>query len=178
MPESEEGGLPRCPVEITLRLIDSKWCVLILRELLYGTRRFGQIRSAVGPVSTKVLTDNLRAMERRGLLERTVFPEVPPHVEYSLTPVGLSLKPILLAMVEWGSAYRESHAGSRPFRCDSGEILLVAKQGGRFVARNEGGDVVASVRERDGLVSIDDATYAGLVDRDALVGVCRAMRAR
>lgn len=100
------GPLPVCPVEVTLMLIDDRWKVLILRELLYGTKRFGEIRKALGKVSTKVLTANLRAMEGDGLLTRRVYPEVPPRVEYTLTECGCSLRPILRAMEEWGAGYR------------------------------------------------------------------------
>ena len=91
--------LPRCPVEVTLTLIDDRWKVLIIRELLYGTRRFGELRKALGNISTKVLTSNLRSMEDDSLLTRQVYPEVPPKVEYTLTDLGYSLKPILLSMV-------------------------------------------------------------------------------
>lgn len=100
--------LPRCPVELTLTLIDDRWKVLILRELLDGTRRFGEIRKALGKVSTKVLTANLRAMEEDGLLTRRVYPEVPPKVEYTLTALGRSLQPILTAMADWGAQYRSA----------------------------------------------------------------------
>ena len=102
-------SLPRCPVEVTLSLISSRWVVLILRELIYGTRRFGQIRKALGGVSTKVLTQNLRTMEENGLLTRETFAEVPPRVEYTLTALGQSLRPVLLSMVEWGSQYARLH---------------------------------------------------------------------
>ena len=95
-------SLPRCPVEVTLSLISSRWVVLILRELIYGTRRFGQIRKALGGVSTKVLTQNLRTMEENGLLTRETFAEVPPRVEYTLTALGQSLRPVLLSMGECG----------------------------------------------------------------------------
>lgn len=100
-------SLPECPVEITLSLIENRWKVLILRELLNGTKRFGEIRKALGNISTKVLTANLRSMEQTGLLTRKVYSEVPPKVEYTLTELGYSLKPILFAMVEWGLNYKE-----------------------------------------------------------------------
>lgn len=103
---AEGKPLPHCPVEVTLTLIDDRWKVLILRELLDGTRRFGEIRKGLGKVSTKVLTANLRSMEEDGLLTRRVYPEVPPRVEYTLTELGDSLEPILTAMVEWGTNYR------------------------------------------------------------------------
>lgn len=100
--------LPVCPVETTLALIDDKWKVLILRDLLPGTKRFGELRRSIGSVSQKVLTAQLRSMESSGLVERTVYPEVPPHVEYSLTDLGRSLKPILDAMQAWGEGYQAS----------------------------------------------------------------------
>ena len=98
--------LPACPVETTLMLISDKWKVLILRDLLPGTKRFGELRRSVGGVSQKVLTAQLRQMEDSGLLTRTVYPEVPPRVEYTLTELGYSLKPILDAMRNWGEEYR------------------------------------------------------------------------
>lgn len=99
--------LPACPVETTLTLISSKWKVLILRDLMMGTRRFGELKKSLGQVSQKVLTAQLREMEEDGLLTRTVYPEVPPRVEYTLTDLGYSLKPILDAMWVWGEAYRQ-----------------------------------------------------------------------
>ena len=98
--------LPACPVETTLMLISDRWKVLIIRDLLTGTKRFGELKKSVGAISQKVLTSNLRSMEAAGLLTRKVYPEVPPRVEYSLTETGFSLKPILDAMVEWGTAYK------------------------------------------------------------------------
>lgn len=98
--------LPACPVETTLTLIGDKWKVLILRDLLTGTKRFGELKRSVGKVSQKVLTAQLRAMEESGLLTRTVYAEVPPRVEYSLTELGLSLRPILDAMQTWGEGYK------------------------------------------------------------------------
>ncbi len=99
--------LPACPVEITMGLIGEKWKVLIIRDLLTGTKRFGELRKSVTGITQKVLTNNLRQMEASGLVKRKVYPEVPPRVEYSLTETGLSLKPILDSMVTWGNAYRE-----------------------------------------------------------------------
>lgn len=98
--------LPACPVETTLTLIGDKWKVLILRDLLTGTKRFGELKRSVGKVSQKVLTAQLRAMEESGLLTRKVYAEVPPRVEYSLTALGLSLRPILDAMQTWGEGYK------------------------------------------------------------------------
>lgn len=98
--------LPACPVETTLTLIGSKWKVLILRDLLTGTKRFGVLKKSIGGVSQKVLTAQLRDMESSGLLTRTVYAEVPPRVEYTLTELGYSLKPILDAMWNWGEEYQ------------------------------------------------------------------------
>lgn len=102
--------LPACPVETTLMLISSRWAVLILRELLGGTKRFSELRRSIGHISQKVLTANLRAMEEKGLLTRTVYPEVPPRVEYTLTETGESLRPVLEAMADWGAAYQSAHS--------------------------------------------------------------------
>lgn len=96
---------PDCPVEMTLQLIGDRWKVLILRDLLSGTKRFGELKKSVGNISQKVLTSNLRAMEESGLLIRKVYAEVPPKVEYTLTDMGYSLKPILDSMFNWGSTY-------------------------------------------------------------------------
>lgn len=100
--------LPACPVETTLTLIGDKWKVLILRDLLTGTKRFGELKKSIGSVSQKVLTAQLRAMEENGLLTRTVYAEVPPRVEYTLTDLGKSLEPILEAMRNWGEEYKAS----------------------------------------------------------------------
>lgn len=101
-----ERELPACPVETTLLMISDKWKVLILRDLLDGTKRFSELRRSVGNVSQKVLTANLRQMERDGLVHREVYPEVPPRVEYSLTETGVSLKPVIKAMKDWGFHYK------------------------------------------------------------------------
>ena len=98
--------LHACPVETTLTLIGNKWKVLILRELLPGTKRFGELKKSIGSVSQKVLTALLRDMEGNGLLSRKVYAEVPPRVEYTLTDLGYSLKPILDAMWNWGEEYK------------------------------------------------------------------------
>lgn len=99
--------LPACPVETTLTLIGDKWKVLILRDLLPGTKRFGELKKSIGNISQKVLTAQLRAMEENGLVNRKVYAEVPPRVEYSLTELGRSLKPILDALWNWGAEYKE-----------------------------------------------------------------------
>lgn len=103
--------LPACPVETTLMLISDRWKVLILRDLMEGTMRFGELKKSIGSISQKVLTSNLRSMEESGLLTRKVFPEVPPRVEYTLTETGRSLKPILDAMKEWGTDYKKQMEG-------------------------------------------------------------------
>ena len=98
--------LPACPVETTLSLISNRWKVLIIRDLLDGSKRFGELKKSMGTISQKVLTANLREMEADNLITRKVYAEVPPQVEYSLTETGYSLKPILDAMYEWGSNYK------------------------------------------------------------------------
>ena len=98
--------LPACPVETTLMLIGDKWKVLILRDLMDGTKRFGELKKSIGTVSQKVLTAQLRDMEEKGLLTRKVYAEVPPRVEYTLTETGYSLKPVLDAMWAWGLDYK------------------------------------------------------------------------
>lgn len=103
----EMNKIPECPVEMTLQLIGDKWKVLIIRDLLGGTKRFNELMRSVGGISQKVLTSNLRSLEASGLVNRKVYPEVPPKVEYSLTETGLSLKPILDSMTEWGLAYKK-----------------------------------------------------------------------
>lgn len=100
--------LPACPVETTLTLIGDKWKLLILRDLFPGTKRFGELKKSIGSVSQKVLTAKLRDMEKSGLVNRTVYAEVPPRVEYSLTDLGRSLKPILDALWNWGEEYKAS----------------------------------------------------------------------
>ena len=102
--------LPVCPVETTLMLIGDKWKVLILRDLMGGTKRFGELKKSIGHVTQKVLTAQLRDMEEKGLLTRKVYAEVPPRVEYTLTEIGYSLKPILDSMVVWGTSYKEKAA--------------------------------------------------------------------
>ena len=102
--------LPACPVETTLTLISDKWKVLILRDLLTGAKRFGQLKKSLDGVSQKVLTAQLRQMEQNGLLTRTAYPEAPPRVEYALTELGYSLKPVLDAMADWGAAYKAQNA--------------------------------------------------------------------
>ena len=98
--------LPACPVELTLLLISNKWKVLIIRDLLDGTKRFSELKKSINNISQKVLTSNLREMEENELLTRKVYPEVPPRVEYTLTDIGYSLKPLLNNIDKWGTWYR------------------------------------------------------------------------
>ena len=98
--------LPACPVETTLMIIGDKWKVLILRDLMDGTMRFGELKKSIGSVSQKVLTAQLRDMEEKKLVVRKIYAEVPPRVEYTLTETGYSLKPILDAMSRWGEEYK------------------------------------------------------------------------
>ena len=101
--------LPACPVETTLTLISDKWKVLILRDLMGGTMRFGELKKSIGHVTQKVLTAQLRQMEASGLLTRTVYAEVPPRVEYTLTELGYSLKPVMDALSRWGEGYQKQY---------------------------------------------------------------------
>ena len=112
MEQERMQELPACPVETTLTLISDKWKVLILRDLLQGTKRFGELKKSIGHVTQKVLTAQLREMEASGLLTRKVYAEVPPRVEYTLTELGYSLKPILDAMWSWGEAYKSSRGAA------------------------------------------------------------------
>lgn len=98
--------LPACPVETTLTLIGDKWKVLILRDLMDGTKRFGELRKSLSGVSQKVLTAQLRDMESSGLVNRKVYAEVPPKVEYSLTALGDSLRPVIDVLRTWGEGYK------------------------------------------------------------------------
>lgn len=99
--------MPECPVAITVTLIGSKWKLLIIRDLLARPWRFNELRRDLGGVSQKVLTDSLRSMEEDGIITRTVYPEVPPRVEYALSELGETLRPILNAMEAWGNSYKE-----------------------------------------------------------------------
>lgn len=99
--------LPACPVATTVQLIGSKWKLLILRNLFMRPWRFNELRKDLEGISQKVLTDSLRAMEEDGIITRTVYAEVPPRVEYALSPLGESMKPILDAMEQWGTEYKK-----------------------------------------------------------------------
>lgn len=98
--------LPACPVATTVQLIGSKWKILIMRNLLSRPWRFNELRKDLEGISQKVLTDSLRSMEEDGIITRTVYPEVPPRVEYALSELGESMRPILDAMEQWGTAYK------------------------------------------------------------------------
>ncbi len=101
--------IPACPVATTVALIGSKWKLLIIRNLLARPWRFNELKKDLEGISQKVLTDSLRSMEADGIITRTVYPEVPPRVEYALTELGESLKPILDSMRAWGEAYKAKH---------------------------------------------------------------------
>lgn len=103
--DDSKSTMPVCPVELTLSLIGSKWKVLIVRELMGGSRRFGEIKKSMNSISQKVLTTHLREMETSGLLTRKIYAEVPPRVEYTLTSIGYSLKPVLDSLASWGIDY-------------------------------------------------------------------------
>ena len=100
--------LPACPVATTVSLIGSKWKLLILRNLRIRSWRFNELKQDLDGISQKVLTDSLRSMEEDGIITRTVYAEVPPRVEYALSDLGESMRPIITAMAEWGTAYKES----------------------------------------------------------------------
>jgi DNA-binding HxlR family transcriptional regulator len=99
--------LPDCPVATTVQLIGSKWKLLILRNLLARPWRFNELRKSLDGISQKVLTDSLRSMEEDGIITRTVYPEVPPRVEYALSGLGESMRPIITAMEEFGVDYKK-----------------------------------------------------------------------
>ncbi len=110
--EIKKPDLPTCPVETTLFFLSTKWSALILRDLMDGPRRFNELRRSIGHISQKVLTSNLRQMEKHGLLTRTAYAEVPPRVEYELTELGASLKPVLDTLRWWGEIYSASASGT------------------------------------------------------------------
>ena len=102
-----KAELPECPVATTLQLIGNKWEILILRNLMVRPWRFNEMLRSIPGISQKVLTDNLRALESDGIITRTVFPEVPPRVEYALSGLGESMRPIIKAMETWGTGYQQ-----------------------------------------------------------------------
>lgn len=103
-----KNELPACPVATMVELIGNKWKLLILRNLLAETQRFGVLKSSLEGISQKVLTDNLRQLESDGLIIRTVYPEIPPKVEYSLSELGDSLRPLFKSIEDWGITYKET----------------------------------------------------------------------
>lgn len=102
--------MPACPVATTVQLIGSKWKLLIMRNLLKRPWRFNELRRDLDGISQKVLTDSLRSMEEDGIITRTVYPEVPPRVEYALSDLGESMRSIIQAMEQWGTEYKKNHA--------------------------------------------------------------------
>ena len=106
--------MPFCPVATTVQLIGSKWKLLIMRNLLVRPWRFNELWRDLAGISQKVLTDSLRSMERDGLITRTVYPEVPPRVEYALSPLGQSMRPIFNSMERWGLDYKEKTQKTNP----------------------------------------------------------------
>lgn len=99
--------LPPCPVATTLMLIGNKWKIFIIQQLMDRPFRFSELRRAIPGISEKVLTDNLRAMEKDGLITRTVFPKVPPRTEYALSELGNTMRPIIESMATWGTGYQQ-----------------------------------------------------------------------
>lgn len=99
--------LPECPVETTAKIIGSKWKLMILRDLLGGTKRYNELRKSIPEISQKVLTENLKAMEKDSLVIRKAYAEVPPRVEYSLSELGVGMQPLVIAMAEWGTVYQK-----------------------------------------------------------------------
>ena len=104
----EKNNLPSCPVEVTLQLIGNHWQVLILSDLFAGSKRFSQLNTSLGNISQKVLTENLRELEKNQIINRKVYSEIPPKVEYSLTHLGKTLKPIIDSMYIWGEKYKNN----------------------------------------------------------------------
>ena len=121
---------PKCPAETTLQVIGGRWKILILYHLFQDIQRFSELQRAIGGITQKVLTQQLREMERDGLVHREVYPQVPPKVEYSLTPVGESLKPVIAAMCEWGMKFRDGKL--EPETLEAYVADLATKQDGRL----------------------------------------------
>lgn len=111
-----------CDVAQTITLIGGKWKSIIIFYLLGGTLRFGQVQRKLPGITQRMLTLQLRELEADGIVQRTVYPEVPPRVEYSLTPLGQSLRPVIMSMKKWGSQYRISTVASEQTRCSAGEV--------------------------------------------------------
>lgn len=100
-------GQKGCPIEAAVNILEGKWTLLILRELFTGTKRFGQLRSALSGVSPKTLSERLRILEQQGIVERKIYPEIPPRVEYSLTELGQTLSPIIGSLKDWGTQWAD-----------------------------------------------------------------------
>jgi DNA-binding HxlR family transcriptional regulator len=120
-----------CPIETTLEVLGGKWKGMVLHRLIFGTLRFNELRRSLPHVTQRMLTRQLRELERDGVIHRRVYAEVPPRVEYSLSEFGLSLKPILLMMGDWGAAYQDKVRKmkmSAPAPGTSGRLTTVASQ--------------------------------------------------
>lgn len=113
-----------CPAEITLTVIGGRWKVLLLYHLFQGVKRFSELQRAVVGITQKMLTQQLREMARDGLVHREVYPEVPPKVEYSLTPLGMTLEPVVGAMCQWGARYKEGKLDQQPIEPFVAELTL------------------------------------------------------
>jgi len=109
----EQSNMSECPVEVTLSLLSSKWKTLIIRELLTGTKRFSEIKRTLAGVTQKMLTQSLRGLEEDGLIERKVYPVVPPKVEYRLSELGWSLNTVIISMREFGTHYQNLETTTR-----------------------------------------------------------------
>jgi DNA-binding HxlR family transcriptional regulator len=109
---TEDCAEESCPVARAVRILDGKWTLLVVRDLLEGTKRFSELRASLAGISPKTLTDRLRSLEEHGLVQRAVYAEIPPRVEYSLTDVGLRLEPAIRALGAWGAAMAETPSGT------------------------------------------------------------------
>lgn len=107
----KKEDLPECPVATTVWLIGSKWKLLILRDLLLGTKRYNELRHSLPDISQKVLTSTLKSMVADGIVIRTAYPEVPPRVEYSLSELGETMRPVIKVMEQWGNEYKKNIQG-------------------------------------------------------------------
>lgn len=119
---------PDCPVEVTLRIISGRWKVLVLHFLFQGTHRFNELQRKLGKITQRTLTVQLRELEGDGMIDRRVYPEVPPRVEYSLTPLGRSIEPILLAMESWAIQHAKNQSSTAP---EEAQPMLIRGQNGR-----------------------------------------------
>ncbi len=128
--------LPVCPVATTVSLIGSKWKLLIMRNLLARPWRFNELQKSLDGISQKVLTDSLRSMEADGIIVRTVYPEIPPRVEYSLSELGESMRPIIKSMEEWGLDYKKTCRKKEQWFCNCLLILLNSLQTSGSVRRH------------------------------------------